>query len=498
MSTDLLGQVRRGAAWQFASIAFSRFGQLALGIVIARLVSPNDFGIFAVALVVQAVVMSINELGVGEALVRGGEDSRAIATVTTLSIISSGVLAVVMYLLSGTFARLMNTPDATSTLQVLSMTVAMAGFTAAPICLLRRDFRQDKFLISDASGQVVGAITVISLALMNYGPLSLAWSRVAGQAVSAVLVIAFSPEPYRIGIDRSQVGRLLRFGLPLALAGGLSWIVVNADYVVISRSMGAVALGFYLLAFNVSGWPLNVFGAVVRAVALPAFGRLRHDLTAMNDAAVAAASAVATITFPVCFLLGALADPLIRLLYGDRWAMSIGSLVALSLFPAVRSLMDLFTGFLVALDGTRPVLVVQILWLTLLVPALIVGSHVAGLVGVGAAQSLVSLLVILPAYAMVSARMGLRPRPLFAACVPGLAASVLAAGCALATTRLFTSPLIGLLFGGLVGTAVYALIMGNRIRGLVSLARSGSPQLAEAAALEQTGAKFDAEELRQW
>ena len=492
----LLGDVRRGAVWEFANVAFSRFGQFALGVLIARIISPNQFGIFAVALVVQAVVMSLNELGVSEALTRGGEDRRAVATVTTVSVLSSSILAVAMYLASPALAGLMNTPEATPTLRVLSLTVVLAGFAATPIALLRRDFQQDRQLAADASGTVVQGIVVVLMALLGFGALALAWSRVAGQATTTVILQVASPERFRLGIDLSQMPRLLRFGLPLAMAQGVSWLVVNADYVVISRTMGSLPLGYYLLAFNISGWPLSVFGSVVRAVALPAFGRLRADREALARAVVAAVGGVATITFPVCFLLGALAQPLVHVVYGPRWAQSAAPLMTLALFTAVRGVLELFTGFTVAHGRTRVVLYVQLAWLAALVPALVLGSRVAGLAGVGAGQTLVAGLVVLPAFLLLVRSDGLHPVRALAAALPAFASAALAAALAFGVSRLLPWPLLALAAGGLVGVAAYGLLMRHHLKLLYVTIRGrgseeGLPAQDEAPAPEPDGAAGD-------
>jgi O-antigen/teichoic acid export membrane protein len=464
---DLGGLVRRGAAWQLVNVAFGRFGQLGLGIVIARILSPGDFGVYAVALVVYGIVVSLNELGVSNALIRGGEDPKSGHVVSSISLLTSGVLALAMAASSTQIATLLGAPKAASTVAVLSITVLLAGLTATPVALLRRDFRQDKLLRADVANTIVSAVVVLVLAYAGWGALALAWSRVAGQLVATVMLLWLSPERYRLGYDREKARTLLRFGLPLAAANGLSWMVINADYVVVSKVLGSVSLGFYLLAFNISGWPLNVFGAVVRAVALPAFGRLRNDPAAMSASLATGASVVAALTFPVCFMLGGLAQPLVTFLYGGRWHSAAAPLAALCVFAASRGLLDLLTEYVIALGRTRAVLVVQLVWLVSLVPSLIIGAKVAELAGVGSAQTLVIACVVLPVNLLIVRGLGVPLRPVLAACLPGLLSSVLAGLAAHVVADRFSGAFVGLLLGGLTGLAVYLGLMGRTLLRIV-------------------------------
>ncbi len=121
--------------------------------------------------------------------------------------------------------------------------------------------------------------------LAGWGPMALAWSWVAGPAADHRDPADLQARALLAGLGpRSRPGGSLRFGLPLAGANILAFSVLNVDYIVVGRVLGATALGLYVLAFNISGWPMNVFGAVVRSVSLPGFAHLQRDGDAMPDA----------------------------------------------------------------------------------------------------------------------------------------------------------------------------------------------------------------------
>src|SRR3954453_11234177 len=133
-NSSLRTQVRRGVAWSTLDVAVNRACTFAMGVVVARLLTPDDFGVYAVALVVHAIIVNVSELGVSTALMRGGEESvdAAAPTVATIALLSSLVLGGLMALLAPSLAPLLGSADATVPIQVMAITLPLAGVSAVP------------------------------------------------------------------------------------------------------------------------------------------------------------------------------------------------------------------------------------------------------------------------------------------------------------------------------------------------------------------------------
>ncbi len=126
-------QMRRSMSWSALNVIASRSSQFLVGIVVARIVSPNDFGVFAVALVVQAIVINVSELGVSAALVRDTANARFLApTVATLSIANSALLTVLMIATAPFLSRALGAEEAAGAVAVMSLTVLLAGSPRCP------------------------------------------------------------------------------------------------------------------------------------------------------------------------------------------------------------------------------------------------------------------------------------------------------------------------------------------------------------------------------
>lgn len=483
-SAESLGsRVRRGLVWSTLSSMVLRLGSLALGIVLARLLAPEDFGIYAIALTVQSILLTVADLGMSADLVRAEDPARRAPTVATLSLVSGICLALMMSATAGPAAALMGVPDAADVIMVLSLTLVVSGAGVVPYAHLQREFEQRKLFGCSVVDFVVGTTATVGLIGLGMGPMALALGRVAAQLAATSLQFVLSRLRPHFSFDRAVARSALAYGLPLAAANLLSWALLNIDNVVIARIAGVTSLGFYVLAFNISNWPMSAIGQSVRAVSLAGFSHAARESDDGDRSLETALSLTWTIAMAAGVLLAALAHPLIVLLYGERWAAAAAVLVALGAFGALRVVLDLLATYLMAQGAARPVLYVQILWFVTLIPATAAGVHWLGIPGAGWAHLAVAVCVILPAYAVALRRVGTSPRVLLRAGWPPLVAAVPTWWIAHTVATSVGSPVLALILGGAMGCLTYAAVSYPRIRKL--LPARGRESAATPARIDQ-------------
>ena len=201
-----------------------RFASIAVTAILARLLSKEDFGVFAMALAVYLVVSSLAELGMASAIARSATEPEDIApTVTTLSVAMSGLMGVAMAATAGPLASLLGQPEAAAPIRILSLCLILTGIFAVPGAQLVREFKQDKIFLGTIVGFVVANPLLIVLALSGGGATAFAWSRVIGQLATGIVLVACVSRRYRPGWRSSSVRPLLRFGLPLSIANLVNW-----------------------------------------------------------------------------------------------------------------------------------------------------------------------------------------------------------------------------------------------------------------------------------
>lgn len=461
----LRAKASRAFAWSFLNTAVSRLGTLAVGVVLARMLGPEEFGSFAIAMTALIAVLSLNELGVSLAIVRWRDDPRTIAaSVTSISMLSSTVFFLLMWLLAPWFASTMGDPSAAWVVRVMSAAVLLNGLSATPAAMMQRQFLQRRRTIIDQVNTWLGAALSLGLAFLDVGAMSLAIGRVAGSLVAAVLFLVLSPIPVRFGWDRRQVRRLLGFGLPLAGASAIAYAAGYADQLVVGSTLGATSLGFYVLAFNLASWPVSIFSQPLRSVAPAVFARMQHDRVQMAGAFYALLAVLAAVALPICAVLAGASRPLIRLVYGVEWMPSADILAWLGLLAGFRIMFELAYDYLVVVGAGRGILLAQLAWVVIAVPVLLVSSSLGGLRGVALSQLLTAAIVMSAVYLALLRRTGLSPMR----CVHSVRISAVAAAAAFGLCQLVdhfvAAHLIATLFSGIcaVGLVGAALLLQRR------------------------------------
>lgn len=415
------GRVSRGLGWSLGGTIAMRVGSVLFGILVARLVAPAEFGVYAVALTVWAILSTLADLGLGADLVRAPDMGPRAPTVASIGLGVSVGLGATMALAAEPIALAFGSPESVGVIRLMAVSIAVFGFTIVPSARLTRAYRQGALFGINGLGLLASVVVAISLILGGLGAEALAWGQIACQSVIAVGLFVVTRTVPRLGFDPALARDSLAFCLPLAAANLLSWLLLSIDNLIVSRALGPEQLGLYVLAFNISSWPMSALGAAIRVVALPAFSQASSPQVRNRGLVLCIAPLVAVATL-VSLGLAAAAVPVVTLVYGERWEPAAAALAGLAVFGGIRVVLDLVATFLIAAGETRAVLAVQVAWVLTMVPAMIVGVAGWGLAGAGWAHVGVVVAVVVPLYLRALAKVGIRSGDLLrAAAVPLLA-----------------------------------------------------------------------------
>ena len=233
-------------------------------------------------------------------------------------------------------------------------------------------------------------------------------------------------------------------------------------------------LGIYVLAFNVASWSTAVLSGAINGVAMPAFSRVGPDRQRMTDALSRGTRGVCLVALPVSALTWALAEPLVLTLYGGVWTDSVPVLRVLAVYGAMFVVVSLLSNLMVGSGRSAQTLVIQLVWISTLVPAIALGAAVSGLRGAAWAHVVIIVVVVVPLYLR-----GVRPlvlagtRAVVRGAAPPLAAALVAAMAALLVGRVPDSAPLALLAGSLVGGVVYVLVAARMLADFLPLDRLG-------------------------
>ncbi|MEV5972700.1 oligosaccharide flippase family protein [Streptomyces sp. NPDC051921] len=500
-------KVRSATRWSLVNTMVMRLGNFATGIILVRYVlDPAAWGVYGVAQTVLMVLLAANELGVTLAVVRWDGDVRRFApTVLTLGALSSGLLYLVLFVSAPAVAALLGSSEATAVLRVMCLCLVLDGLSQVPAGVLTREFRQGRRMVVDALNFVVSTSVTLVLALRGWGAMSFACGAVAGNVVALAGCAVAAPGMLKFGWDKEQARALLRFGLPLAGASLLSLAVVNADAMIVGAVLGNIALGFYMLAFNMAGWPVRVISETARRVSFAGFSRLADDPKALSEGFARALGVLMAATVPACVLLGALAGPLVELVYGAKWRPAAEALPWLMALGLARIAAELTYDCLVAIGRRRSLLLIQGLWLVTLVPVLILAARAGGIGTVAVGHVVVAGAVVLPAFLVALRRGGIAARALARVCVrPVLGGAVMGVVLVLLRQRLgegiaalCATSAVGLVCYGLCVLPGRTLVRGALARRSRSRGNERSVADAERAVAPVPAQKRPAEPARE-
>lgn len=439
-----------GVAWQGLSFLGGKIVVLAATAVLARLLTPEDFGLVAFALVLISIADVVGDFGVAQALIYLPESRRRTDAALATALAFSGILVLLAFVGAPLLADFFGRTEVTDLLRVLSLALLLGATASIPEALLRKRLQFRRTVGANlAKAAVTGAVSV-GLALAGAGPWALVWGQLAGLLVLNVVLwslVDHRPDLrlWRVGWD--EASPLVRYGLSVASAMLLSKLVFDVDYIVVGRALGAEELGYYTLAFRLPELGIISVFFVISAVAFPVYRQAAGDRARLQRGYLSAVRLQSAYGAAAGAGLAVLAPAVVLVVFGPQWRPSTVPLTALAVYAALRSLGAGANDVYKALG--RPALAVwmSLLRLALLVPALVYATR-WGIEGVAWAQAAVAGVLVVLMQGLAARVLGLSPLALVRAMLPALVLAVgVALGAGAVRLALDGSPWLTLLLG---------------------------------------------------
>jgi O-antigen/teichoic acid export membrane protein len=444
-----------GIFWAYGSYVVGRFLVLLSVAILAHLLSPSQFGLVAFALTVTALLDTISDIGVGQALVVAEEDEQFREKATTawkLSVLLGLGLTILTIAASPLAARFFKTPELTPLLAVLGLNFLVRGVGATHFAIAQKQIDFRTRTAAELADVVVRGLTGVALALAGAGAWSLVLGYLAGSAaMTATLwsLVAFRP---RLRGGLPHLGGLVRFGGGLTTLAVLGAVTANVDYIFVGRVLGAADLGLYTLGFRLPELLIMNLSLVAGLVLFPAFAALRPE--SMTDAFLTSLRYTLMVTVPLTIGLSVLARPLTLTLFGEHWRDSVPVMQVLAVF-AFAVTVGIPAGTVYKSLGRLRVLIALGLPRTGLAVASIWAFVDKGIVAVAACQAAVAGLFAAIGIALAARLLSTGPGRIARAAWPSLAGGVVMAGVLAVPVWTIDSPGLVLLVGAPLGAFAY-------------------------------------------
>lgn len=372
---DISSHARRASLWSGADAGLRALLGFASTVVLARLVSPTEFGLVAMVLVFSGVANVLIDSGLSTALIqRQNTDHRDESAAFYFNVAMSVLMAVALFIAATWIAQFFGQPALVGITRLIAISLVIGAFGSVHSTLLAKalDFRPLLF-ITLWSWLLSGALAIL-LALRGYGASSLAWQVLAQASLSTLLLwIWHRWRPLPV-FDPISLRRLLGFGGHLMVANLIDTLYTRLYSVFIGKLFSASDLGYYTRAQSTQQLPTNLLANMLNRVALPTFVRTAADPQVLVKILAKASRLLMFVNLPLMMGMAVTARPLVFSLFGERWLPTVPLLQVLCLVGAFWPLQVLNVSALLAQGHSRLVLRLELVKKGFGMVALVVSS----------------------------------------------------------------------------------------------------------------------------
>jgi len=332
-------KVVRGTFWVFISQIITQAVALVKNIILARILSPDDFGLFGIALVVFSLLEAFSRSGFDVALIQKKEDIRDyLDTAFVVNIGRGVVLFLLLFFSAPLVATFFKRAEIVGVVRAVSIVFLLNGFVNPGTIYFSRELEFKKQFQWDMSRSI--SDIVVSLSLVFF--LRNVWVLVIGMTVSFFTRVAVSYfiHPYRPGFsfNPDYARSLFRFGKWVFGSGILVYLLTQGDDAFVGKFLGVTALGFYRIAYRFSNLPATHITHVISRVTFPMYSKLQDDIPKLREAYLKVLQITAFLAFPLAGLIFILAPDFTRIFLGEKWLPMVPAMRVLCIFGVIRAL----------------------------------------------------------------------------------------------------------------------------------------------------------------
>lgn len=317
-----------------------RLSQLLMLLILARLLSPRDFGLMGIALLVLSATRRFTEIGINAALIQDVKTNvdEYLNTTWCLEIARGALIFGILFVLAPFIAGIFDEPGATDLIRVLGVSPLLYGLQNPGIVYFQKDLSFHRDFLYQSSGSLAQFAIGVGYALYSPTVWALVFATVGKSFVKFIfsyVLHGYRPWPaFQFAVAR----KLIDYGKWITGASIVGFVYSEGDDAFVGWFLSATALGFYQFAYRIADMPASEASGIISQITFPAYSALQGDLDEVRGALVQTTRLTAFIAFPLSFGIAAVAPSFVPAILGDEWRPMIVVMQILAMYGLLHAI----------------------------------------------------------------------------------------------------------------------------------------------------------------
>lgn len=360
--------------------------------ILARILTPNDFGILGIASLVLAFLEIISETGINVFLIQEKNKLKNyLDTAYVVSIIRGVLISLVILLLAKPVSLFFNSPTSFPLIILIAAVSFIRGFINPAVVKFRINLQFQKEYILQSVIFLSETIVAVVASLILRSAIGIIWGMIAGATLEVFLThILIKPRP-KIRFENENFKKIVGRGKWMTAAGVFNYLFENVDDMTVGKMLNQSSLGIYQVAYKISSLPITEISTVINRVSLPIYTKISSDLERLRKAYLKSFVSIMSLVVPVGLILFFFPAMIVTILLGDKWTSAVEIIRVMAFFGIIRAVsLSTYPLFLSIKrqDIVTKITLANIIFLSL---GLIILVKPLGLVGVGISAIIGSL-----------------------------------------------------------------------------------------------------------
>ncbi|MDY7094234.1 MAG: lipopolysaccharide biosynthesis protein [Acidobacteriota bacterium] len=369
-------RVAAGAGWLYAYRWLERLLDFLSVVVLARLLSPDDFGLVAIAASVAAIVEGLSAFDVNKALIRSREDDRGLFdSAWTLSVLRGLLAALCMVAV----APFLDDHRLSQVLLVLAVSPLLNGLANPRFVLFERELVYSRLAVLTLGSRLVAVTLTLGLAVVYRSYWALVLGMVAGSLVS--LILSYALRPYRPRPSFARFDAIFAFSGWLSLTSVVTTLAMETDRILVGKLVGIADAGLYFMTQRVGVLPTRELISPLQRLLFPSFSELAEDRGRLRRGVQESINVLGSLSLPAACGFALVANDFVPLVLGDQWQSIVPLLTVLVPYLGLRATLSMALPCVMALGETRLLFWVSFVYALVHLPVFIAGTILFALPG---------------------------------------------------------------------------------------------------------------------